>query len=877
MIVVEDRDNGEIIRFFLVDANVNLGCIKAGNLEQEFGPERLLRYYNHLEDRIYEYAARYPDSFAYLPRQAYRYLMQPKAFKTISTGSMGETDHIWLADQFVGTALSSVSSKRLDTKQSIENARKVQKLATTSNFSMRLYALSDLGLALSKDEHWGLISDVHLLENLDDAAQKMLKNAIRINLPIFVRLHKQQDITKLVAWLISVKERGLEPPKVLLIPHVLKKFNDNLLRLLDIPNTCLITTNASISNLSSVISGLKKNHPQNWAKKLAFGSGYPETQRGNSLSEIISFLLSRNLDLDHRELQLILGGNMLRLLPGRPPFLSFIETKSMVQARQHLGKVASGEISRIFRVIRRKDMRSFCSCDFFLEDEGGIVATNKAFLSVTKPGEKIATGIGLLTDQEDALELHGWNEGLSQYVDSRNAQGFLQTIESSLAANTKTLTDINDLQVFTDRVLESLRIGADEDVASSLHFILGTGVEEGINVSLHPQDMIALGLEEGDIIIILESNSRRWWGARACPNEHLDKRHLSTSRKVAEILNLKEDSRVDVLKYARDVCHPSDVVVKYDALPQSVSPILPSFFHLHESAIENILGTVFLGEGTNYKVVIGNRKINLELQSTKPEMEPGDLCDIKHSDIKFVPKCLMEEFNLIICLETSERMVVKNIPMNGPATVRARLNEGRLQSDGLKKLEERIQEQISMADASIAAILILLNSMVENRTLGRFSFLTYDKKIRKFTIQKGHDLDTSIGFKTEFSAKEVRDSLFYSVIDSAQEMIGSSNPELVHRAVAESLEDFGSDRPTLVMVFASEWSKDAEGSLPFLRAISKSENYQIDVFLPEQNKLSKGQSGNNLKISFHSLERFSLHEFDKYVLKTVDELLKKST
>jgi hypothetical protein len=874
MIVVEDRDKGEIIRFFLVDAHVNLGCIQAGKLEQEFGPDRLLRYYNHLENRIYEYAARYPESFSYLPRRAYRYLMEPDIFKTIRIDTMGQIQYSWLADQFVGTALSSVSSKKLEKKQSLENAQRMQNIARSSTLSTRLYYFRELGLTSKPGEAWGLILNAPLLDNLDNIARRVLNNAIQMHLPIGVRLNQQDEIIQLVDWLISVKERGLEAPRLLIMPNSLRSFDENLLRLLDIPNTNLVTTNASISSLSSVISALKKKHPKDWAKRLIFGSGYPETQRGDSLSEILCFLLSKNLNLHHRELQLILGGNMLRLLPGRPPFLSFIETKTRVQAVQQLGKVASGELSRVFRVIGRKHMRDFCSCDMLIADDGAFVPTNQAFLSITKPNENTATGLGIILDQEESLALYGWNDKISSKIDSRDARAFLRAIDASLATESKTLTDINELQVLTDSVLDSLRIEADEDVVSSLRYILGIGDEKGGNISLNSEDMTALNLNEGEIIIVLESDSRRWWGAKAFSHGQLDKRHISTSKEFAAFLNLEEEAMVDVLKYSREMQYPSEVIMKYDAHPQSISPILPSFFHLHESDIDDALRKVYVGEGTDYKLVIGSRHIHLELQTTRPELETGQLCDLMQAYTRYVPKCLMEEFNLVICLETSEKMAVKKIAMDSPIALRTRLSERRHLFDDLENLKERIQEQTSMSDASIAAILILLNSMVENRTPGRFSFLTYDERIRKFSIQKGHDLDTSIGFRTEFSTKEVRDSLFYSVIDSAQEMIGVSKPEMVHRAIAESLEDFGSDRPTLVLVFTTRWNQDAENSVPFLKAISKRDNYQVDVILPYQNESTVSDS-DNLNISFHSIERFSLLEFDKYILNTVGKLLQK--
>ena len=53
---------------------------------------------------------------------------------------------------------------------------------------------------------------------------------------------------------------------------------------------------------------------------LAFASSYPETQIGDSVSEILSYFFSRNLSASPAEIQRIIGGNMLELLPPRPPY-----------------------------------------------------------------------------------------------------------------------------------------------------------------------------------------------------------------------------------------------------------------------------------------------------------------------------------------------------------------------------------------------------------------------------------------------------------------------------------------------------------------------------------------------------------------------------
>ena len=222
----------------------------------------------------------------------------------------------------------------------------VYRWSTLPPNSPRLYHLQDMRFDQRTPKGWGCIL------NASDLAQSMkgpnrndILEYVKSGSPIFNVLESPDDLNPLLEWIILLKEAGLDPPKLVLKARSQKDWGKSITRLLDIPNSILLTAGATISSLATIIRYMRKQQGDDlWSKRLMFASSYPETQIGDSVSEILSYFLSRNLSASPVEIQRIIGGNMLELLPPRPPFMVYKENNNSVMAEENLGKAALNEL-----------------------------------------------------------------------------------------------------------------------------------------------------------------------------------------------------------------------------------------------------------------------------------------------------------------------------------------------------------------------------------------------------------------------------------------------------------------------------------------------------------------------------------------------------
>ncbi|MHA2068484.1 MAG: hypothetical protein ACXABY_29325, partial [Candidatus Thorarchaeota archaeon] len=107
MLVVEDTAEGEVRRFILVDALIQLGEVQAGSQNRVFDPNRVLSFYGMVENQLHDYSSKYPEAFKYIPRRAYVYLKKPpilsELYYDVSSSDVG-----WFADLFAVRPLLGV-------------------------------------------------------------------------------------------------------------------------------------------------------------------------------------------------------------------------------------------------------------------------------------------------------------------------------------------------------------------------------------------------------------------------------------------------------------------------------------------------------------------------------------------------------------------------------------------------------------------------------------------------------------------------------------------------------------------------------------------------------------------------------------------------
>ena len=387
MIIVEDIEASEIHRFVVVDASLQLGIVRAGTYIQTFDPDRAFSYYNMVENQLHDYAAHYPGAFKYLPRRAYDYLKKPRLLSEFMQGASELSQSSWLADFLVVKPLVGFGDTILPSQQQAANVESVYRWATLPPNSPRLYHLQDMRFGRRTPAGWGCklnASDLH--QSTKGPNRNDLLECVKSGRPIFIELESPDDLDPLLEWIILLKEAGLNPPKLVLKARSQKDWGKDITRLLDIPNSKLLTAGATISSLATIIRYMRKQQGDElWSKRLMFASSYPETQIGDSVSEILSYFLSRNLSASPEEIQRIIGGNMLDLLPPRPSFLVYTENKKSVMAEESLGKAALNELVRILQLLDARKMLRIVSIDHMIEDDGGSIDLDSAVLTVVEP------------------------------------------------------------------------------------------------------------------------------------------------------------------------------------------------------------------------------------------------------------------------------------------------------------------------------------------------------------------------------------------------------------------------------------------------------------------------------------------------------------
>ncbi|MFW9850637.1 MAG: hypothetical protein ACFFF4_16010, partial [Candidatus Thorarchaeota archaeon] len=340
MIVVEDKETNEVKQFLLVDASTKLGLVQLGTSIRAFNPERLIRFYELVANQLFDYSTRYATSFRFQPRRAYSYLSKPPLLATIYESVPSTTDSSWICDLFLTNPLLGISGKPLPRFQQKTNIDTSYRWAAQSQYSSRLYNVRGLQSDLETQPGWGCRLNS---KNLKGVFKGKLRDTLIASIvsrePIFLNIEQEQDLEPLLEWLVITKEANLPQPELVLSVPSFKDKEQVIMALLEIPRTRLLTSGATIGTLSSIINKLKaQKGKMHWSEKIVFGSSYPETQLGDSVTEILSFFLSRNLGATSKEIQRILGGNILSLLPPRPRFLKLKSSEGSVHAEGKLGE-----------------------------------------------------------------------------------------------------------------------------------------------------------------------------------------------------------------------------------------------------------------------------------------------------------------------------------------------------------------------------------------------------------------------------------------------------------------------------------------------------------------------------------------------------------
>jgi hypothetical protein len=875
MIVVEDTASNEIRQFFVVDALLQLGMVKAGTQVRVFDPARALSYFTMVEDHLHDLATEYPGAFRYLPRRAYDYLKKPLILSELCASTLDPSVESWLVDMFFARSLIAVAGRSLPDSQQDRNAELTQRWSVVLPHSPRLYQVQDMRNGRRSGPGWGCaLTTSDLQDAMRGTNGADVLNYVKSGLPVFIELNAPDDIDPLLRWLIVLRDTGLTSPNLFLAIRAHKVWGSKITQLLEIPNTKLLTCGATISSLSTVISHLRKNG-QNplWSTRLVFASAYPETHEGESISEILSYLFSRNLAASPEDLQRILGTNLLSILPPRPPFLSYVDNDETVISEAQFGRLCLKELARVLMLLGTKGKQNILSVDHMLSNKGSVSA-NSAVITVGESSSKAATCLAVLVERDGTLRVSGWKRTFAESLSSRKNDIYTTLVRASTNSSGPVLDSPAHLNQFDLSVLKCLQVRNPQEILSGLHFAVGTRETEPGVMLISADDMKALGVSDGEIVLALEGGSGQWWSARAKEGD-APIRRVVVSRTDALLVGMDSSTPVDLVKYEGHVVNLREMIFAYEALDPWTSGELASHVHLHEESIKKTVAGRAFGFGTRLYLGERGQRFTMNLVRTEPELSSGQVGEAPPEGLIFRPAQAFEEINVILCLFMDQSMAVKDVNLSTDASVRRRLSSLSDKMPELADFLSGLETQVTRAQLAALISLLTISQMAVNRTEGHLGFVVVSEEAHKYCIQKGNSIQSSAEFAQDLQSHEVMTSLLLSIFDAAREVGGKLNASAAYRSVAELLEDFGKDRPTLVILIGSRLGGQEEESTPFLKAISDHERYRLD-FLGVGESFDDREARRLLRSvnsSIVPIKSFSAQVFDDYLLSAIRKLL----
>ena len=877
MIVVEDIEDNEIHRFYIFDANMQLGIVRAGKHIHTFDPDRVYSFYNMVENQLLDFVGNYPGAFRYVPRRAYDYLKRPKFLHEFSQGTSELSQSSWFVDTFMINPLIGFGEKTLPIAQQEANTESVYRWSTMPPYSHRFYHLQDMRLDRRTPSGWGcILKTSDLAKAIKGQNQSDLLGYLKVKRPIFVELDSPRELDPFLEWLAMLKEAGLNSTNLVMRVRNQKTWGKNITKLLDIPNSRILTTGATISSLSTIIRYMRKEQgDRDWSKRLMFASAYPETQLGDTVSEIVSYLLSRNLSATPEEVQRILGGNLLAILPPRPPFLVYSDNKMSVMAEESLGKSAVNEIVRILQLLDARKMLRLASVDLMIGEDGGTIDLDSAVITVIQQDNERATSLSILNDKNGSLMISGWRKAYTESMTERDGVLLQTLIRANAKLDGPIYSSPAHLVRFDETLLQCLQIENPKLVMSALHFGLEIAKVEQGTFRMCSSDMEVLDIANDEYVLALETKTGQFCAGAVKEHARCSEKSIVISEVDARIGGFHESSVVNIIKLEGEVATIQDVVFSYNTGKNASNSELLAFVHLHESEIIENVNNRIIGIGTRLHFGETRYPLSLSVAQTSPRLTSGEIGRISSNNVALRPLQAFREFNIIICTSKGNSMGSADTSLKSITTVIKQLQPLSEKVPELETFLKGLGKKPTQAEIAAICSLLVVNMLRYNRTEGRLGFATFGESSDKFSVQHGGEIQSYIEFNRDLQSDEVLVSLILSILDTAREMGGRENMAGAYRSIAEFLEDFGQSRPTIVLMFTGTMGKYDEEHLPYIKAISEHERYQMELFVMgnNHNLQSNLRLLNGVKSRVLPLERFASHVFLGYVLDVIDNVV----
>ncbi|MHA1960950.1 MAG: hypothetical protein ACW99U_12005 [Candidatus Thorarchaeota archaeon] len=876
MLVVEDTEASELKRFVVIDASASLGLVQVGSSIRTFDPPRILSYYGMLESRLHDLSTRYSTAFKFLPRKAYEYLKRPPVIGSLYQNVLDSSNNSWLADFFIVHPLVSVGSTILPRTQQDNNTELVHRWCTTPPYGPRLYYSQDMRLGRTTRNGWTCVLNANELGDVFQGPNsESLAMYLRSKFPIFVNLNGPDDLDFLLKWTISLKQMGYETPDIIVSAGWHKEWGEGITRLLDLPNIRMTTAGATVYSLAAIINHLRKDgHGADWSSRLVFSSGYPETQAGDSIPELLSLLMSRSISAKAEDIQRILGGNILALMPPRPPFLHYVENCMSLVAEGRLGKTSMNELSRILEIMATQHLHGVVSIDNMISEDGGNVDLNSYVLTMKDPSSISAMSLALLVERDDTLRLAGWRASFTENLHNRSLGIHNTLVRVSTKSEGPILTSPAHLSRFHHELLKGLQVGHMNEIVSSLTFgVAFRDAEPGLFL-LCEEDMRAIGAAPGDIVVALEPGTSNWGVGQVQEASWCPQKKIVISREDADLIGLRNPTTVDLVRFTGRPEAIDNVVFAFESPVSSDAGETSAYLRMNEEEILKKLDGRLLGKGAKVWIGEDRDRISMTLVKSRPQLDPGQIAKLSVDGMSLWPKESFREFNIILAIVHNAEMRQRDIPLETPLYLKRILSPLAKRVKGIDQFLGSLGDLITRQELATIMSLLAIQNLSVNRSSGRLALVSIGDKASKFTIQKGMDIQTSLEFEDDMQSDDVLQSLVFFIMDTADETSTGGQMSEALRTIAELVEDFGQEKPTLAIAITSELVEDEDKLLPFLRAIGGTDNTRLDVIGIESGA-DMPQIVGNLDLANSRvvpIEIFSASLFESYLLSSIREM-----
>jgi len=875
MLVVEDTEANEVVRFLVLDAAVQLGEIRVGDRTLSFDPSRVLGYFRTVEDRLSTLANKHPESFRYVPRRAYSYLMRPPILADLCEGVRDGWIPSWLVDQFMLRPITSIQEKPLGAAQRSANTAKVREWAFTSNQSARFYIVQDLRGGGPDEPGWGcLLKATDLSSSLVGLHRNDIAEHITRGTPIFVEIASPDEISMLLEWLVRLKGLKLPVPSIIIQVKQFRGMEEEIGRLLDIPSTMVTTSGTSVAVLSGIIEHLKEVRGKEWSTGLVFASSYPETQSGDSIAEILSYLLSKKLGATPSDLQRILGGNVYCRLPPVPPFLRVSASDKSVVAGGTLGKIGASEIVRMMSVLSSMSQRHPVSLGFMTAPDGSQVDMDTISITSREHTSSSASAILLKMERDDTIRVSGWNGVFARGLSKRRTD-LASTLIRTSTEEGMVLDSQSHLPMFERVVLGALQVPNPGEVLAALRFeIVRTGRDSGLLV-MSPVDMRGIGVQDGQIAVVLDHSSGIWWAAPVRASESTKPRTVIISLSDAQLLGMTKTASVDIIRYQGQVAELKEATMAFSSMEKSAYGETSSLVYLHEDEIVKELSQEYLGAAALVYPRSTGSVISFRLAHSVPALTQGVVGSLEHASVNMRPSLALNEINVIVCLATQQDMERTDCQVKTVYWMRKILERMAEEAPEVRRLVERTGGILSRRELAVIAALYTVNLFMYNRTPGRMAIVISGGTPHKFSIQKGDSVQSFLEFGSDIEPREVRTSLVLTLLDCLNERTESVGLDDTYRMIAEVLEDFGQDRPTLIIVFADTAAYTKPESESFISAIAARERYRVCFLGLDERlepELERGEV-RSLRKAALNISSLSLQTLEEFILSQIETLM----